>query len=82
MTLHVDISPLKSPDQYRRLSKEAIRHAGEAPSLYFRLSYLGLAAAWRALADESEKAFNAQMHADAVDEVVDIAGLWPQRRPG
>jgi hypothetical protein len=78
MTLHVDISPLKSPDQYRRLAKEAVRHAEEAPSLYFRLSYLGLAVGWRKLAEESEKAFNAQMHAEAVD----IADLWPQRRVG
>ena len=78
MTLHVDISPLKSPDQYRRLAREAARNAELAPSLYFRLSYLGMAAGWRALAEESEKAFNAQMHAEAVD----LVEFWPQLRAG
>ena len=78
MTLHVEISPLKAPGQYRRRARAAARHAELAPSLYFRLSYLGLAAGWRALADESEKAFNAQTHSEAID----FADLWPHQRTG
>ncbi len=42
-------------EQYRRLAREAVRKAESAPSPYFRLSYLSLAAGWRALADQTEQ---------------------------
>jgi hypothetical protein len=64
MSIHVNVSSLKSAEQYRRLAREAVQHAETAPSLYFRLSYLGLAAGWRALAEESEKASHAQLQSE------------------
>jgi hypothetical protein len=42
-------------EQYRRLAREAVRKAECAPSPYFRLSFLSLAAGWRALAEQTEQ---------------------------
>jgi hypothetical protein len=42
-------------EQYRRLAREAVRKAESAPSPYFRLSFLSLAAGWRALAEQTEQ---------------------------
>jgi len=41
-------------EQYRRLARDAVRTAESAPSPYFRLSFLSLAAGWRALAEHTE----------------------------
>jgi hypothetical protein len=76
MSVHVDVPSLKRPEQYRRLAREAIQKAESAPSPYFRLSYLSLAAGWRALADEAEKAFDACTHA----EVEAWRDIWPEQR--
>lgn len=43
-------------EQYRRLARDAVRRAESAPSPYFRLSYLSIAAGWRALADQTDHA--------------------------
>jgi hypothetical protein len=66
MSIHVNVPSLKRPEQYRRLAREAMSKAESAPSPYFRLSYLSLAAGWRALADEATKAFDASQHEEAV----------------
>lgn len=66
MSIHVDVPSLKQPEQYRRMAREAIRQAETAPSPYFRLSYLSLAAGWRALAEEAEKAYDAHLHESAM----------------
>jgi hypothetical protein len=76
MSLHVDVPSLKQPEQYRRLAREAIQRAESAPSAYFRLSYLSLAAGWRALADEAERGLNACTHA----EIAALRELWPEQR--
>ena len=76
MTVHVDVPWLKAPEQYRRLAKEAIHKAETAPSPYFRLSYLGLAAGWRALAKEAEKTFDDCVHAEAES----VRNLWAEHR--
>lgn len=76
MSVHVDVPSLKRPEQYRRLAREAIQKAESAPSPYFRLSYLSLAAGWRALADEAERAFDACMHAEGEA----WRDIWPEQR--
>lgn len=76
MSIHVDVPSLKEPEQYRRLAREAIRKAESAPSPYFRLSYLSLAAGWRELAEEAEKAFAASLH----EEVVAWRESWREQR--
>jgi hypothetical protein len=76
MTVHIDVPCLKTPEQYRRLAREAIQKAESAPSPYFRLSYLSLASGWRALAHEAEKAFDEFIHAQAMDNF----NPWPERR--
>jgi hypothetical protein len=77
MSVHVDVPSLKQPEQYRRLAREAIQRAESAPSAYFRLSYLSLAAGWRALAGEAEKAFDTCTHA----EIAALREVWPEQRP-
>ncbi|MBV8798310.1 MAG: hypothetical protein JO208_00645 [Alphaproteobacteria bacterium] len=62
MTIHVDIPALKQPEQYRRLARQAIRNAEQAPSAYFRLGFLSLASGWRALAEQAEKKFWESTH--------------------
>lgn len=76
MSFPIEISSLKSPTQYRRMAREAVQKAEAAPSPYFRLSYLSLAAGWRALADEAEKALDACIHA----EIEAARTLWPEHR--
>ena len=78
MSIHVDVPWLKSPRVYRRLAREAIQKAETSPLPYFRLSYLSLAAGWRALADEAEHVLDAGIHAEA--ESVKT-GRWPEMRP-
>jgi hypothetical protein len=78
MSIHVEVPSLKRPEQYRRMAREAIRQAECAPSPYFRLSYLSVAAGWRALADEVEKASDASLH----EEVVAWRESWREPRPG
>jgi hypothetical protein len=77
MSVHVNVPSLKQPQQYRRLAREAIQRAESAPSAYFRLSYLSLAAGWRALADETERTSDACTHA----EITALRDLWPEQRP-
>jgi hypothetical protein len=77
MSIHVDVPNLKSPEFYRRLAREAIQRAESSPLPYFRLSYLSLAAGWRALADETEQAIDACIHAET--ESVKT-GRWPEMR--
>ena len=76
MSMHVNVPSLKRPEQYRRLAREAMQKAETAPSPYFRLSYLSLAAGWRALADEAVKAFDASQH----EEVVAWKNSWREDR--
>jgi len=64
MAIDLDVPCLKSPEQYRRLAREAMQRAGTAPSLYFRLGYLSLASGWRALAQEAEKVFDSCLDAE------------------
>ncbi len=75
MTVHVEVPSVKQPEKYRRLAREAIRRAEEAPSLYFRLGYLSLASGWRALAEEAEKNFWDCTHAE-----VHWDDPWQERR--
>jgi hypothetical protein len=77
VSVHVDVPSLKQPEQYRRLAREAIQRAEGAPSAYFRLSYLSLAAGWRALASEAEKAYDGCTHT----EISALREIWPEQRP-